>query len=302
MPGTFVYTPPAGTVLTAGNHQTLSVSFTPTDTIHYTTASATVAINVLQATPVISWPAPAVIVYGTALSSTQLDATASWTVGGVNGSVAGTFTYTPAAGTVLDVGNNQTLSVSFAPTDATDYTPAAAMTTIDVISATTSAAFLKKDATTQGNWINTYGTEGYNVIQDAASYPSYATVTSTGQTAHTWAISTTDVRALQNPGGSGRIAATWYSASSFTIDVGFTDGQAHDLELYFLDWDSIARSEQVQISDAASGMVLDTESVSSFHGGVYLDWQVSGHVVIKITKITGGNAVLSGLFFDPAQG
>ncbi len=150
---------------------------------------------------------------------------------------------------------------------------------------TTSAAFLKKDATTQGNWINTYGTEGYNVIQDAPSYPSYATVSATGQTAHTWAISTTDVRALQNPGGSGRIAATWYSASSFTIDVSLTDGQAHDLELYFLDWDSTARSEQVQISDAASGMVLDTESISSFHGGVYLDWQVSGHVVIKITKI-----------------
>ena len=36
----------------------------------------------------------------------------SWTFGGVNGSVAGPFTYTPAAGTVLSAGNNQTLSVA----------------------------------------------------------------------------------------------------------------------------------------------------------------------------------------------
>ena len=61
----------------AGNDQTLSVLFTPTDTTDYTTASATVTINVLQATPTITWANPSDIVYGTALSGTQLDATAS---------------------------------------------------------------------------------------------------------------------------------------------------------------------------------------------------------------------------------
>ena len=86
----------------------------------------------MQATPTITWANPAAITSGTALSGTQLDATSSWTVGGVNGSVAGTFTYTPAAGTVLAVGNNQTLSVSFTPTDTTDYTSATATVTINV--------------------------------------------------------------------------------------------------------------------------------------------------------------------------
>ena len=55
MPGTFVYTPAAGTVLNAGAAQTLSVTFTPTDAANYTTATKTVAINVLKATPVITW-------------------------------------------------------------------------------------------------------------------------------------------------------------------------------------------------------------------------------------------------------
>jgi hypothetical protein len=302
VPGSFVYSPALGTVLSAGNGQTLSVTFTPTDTTDYTTASGSVVINVLQATPTISWQQPSDIVSGTALSSTQLDATASWTVAGVNGTVAGTFTYTPSAGTVLGVGNNQTLSVTFAPTDSTDYTGASGTTTINVTAATgATAKFLNQDTTTQGTWINTYGNQGYNVIPDKPSYPSYVTVTPSGQSNCTWASSTTDVRALEHAGGSGRVAATWYSSTSFTVDVNFTDGQTHNMELYFVDWDNTTRREQIRISDATSGTVLDTESLtSSFHNGVYLNWQVSGHLVIKITRTAGPNAVLSGLFFDAA--
>ena len=48
VPGTFEYSPVAGTVLGAGDNQTLSVLFTPTDTQAYTSASATVTINVVQ--------------------------------------------------------------------------------------------------------------------------------------------------------------------------------------------------------------------------------------------------------------
>ena len=64
----------------------LSVTFTPTDTINYTTVSKTVQISVTQAAATITWANPASIVYGTALSATQLNATAS---------VPGTLVYTP---------------------------------------------------------------------------------------------------------------------------------------------------------------------------------------------------------------
>ncbi len=121
--GSFVYSPAAGTVLSAGSGQTLSVTFTPTDTTEYTTATASVSLNVNKATPVITWPTPANITYGTALSGTQLDATAS---------VAGTFVYTPAAGTVLSPGATQSLSVTFTATDATDYTNATASVSLNV--------------------------------------------------------------------------------------------------------------------------------------------------------------------------
>ena len=66
----------------------------------------------VQATPVISWPVPAAIAYGTPLSGTQLSASAN---------TSGSFTYTPAAGTLLPAGTNN-LMTTFTPADAKDYT------------------------------------------------------------------------------------------------------------------------------------------------------------------------------------
>jgi hypothetical protein len=210
--GKLVYTPAAGTVLTAGT-QTLSVSFTPNDLVDYNATTATVPLVVNQAspnmtvntsgtptyygasvtftatissgptgtvtfydganaigtgtlagvnatfststlsvgphsitaiwagnsnytlvasspiwqtvnkaTPVITWPAPAPISYGIALTVTQLDATAT---------TAGSFSYSPAAGTVLSAGS-RTLTVTFTPADTTDYTTSTASVTLQV--------------------------------------------------------------------------------------------------------------------------------------------------------------------------
>ena len=64
---------------------------------------------------------------------------------------------------------------------------------------TPTATFLKTDTTTQGNWIGTYGTQGYNVVDATPSYPSYATVTVSGDSTYVWSADTTDVRGLENP-------------------------------------------------------------------------------------------------------
>ena len=40
------------------------------------------------------------------------------------------------------------------------------------------------------------------------------------------------------------------------------------------------------------------ESISNFANGVYLQWDVSGDVVITVTCTAGKNAVIGGLFFD----
>ena len=150
--GTFAYTPPAGTILNVGSGQTLSTIFTPADPTTYDTGSAvTVPINVIQATPIITWNNPADIAYGTPLSSTQLDATATDPTTG--NPVDGTFAYTPPAGTILGAGT-QTLSATFTPTDTTNYTTASGTASINVIQATPTITWNNPADICQGTALN----------------------------------------------------------------------------------------------------------------------------------------------------
>ena len=130
VPGTFAYTPAAGTVLPAGTH-TLSATFNPTNARDYSSAQSEVALNVTRATPVITWPAPAAIVYGTALGAAQLSATAA---------IPGKFVYIPAAGAVLAAGTH-TPSVTFTPADTSNYTVAQAAVPLTVAKATPSVTW-----------------------------------------------------------------------------------------------------------------------------------------------------------------
>ena len=190
--GTFTYSPPAGTVLTAGS-QTMTATFTPTDTVDYSTATATVTLTVNPATPSLTWPAPAAITYGTALSAAQQNASST---------VAGAFTYLPASGVVLTAGT-QALTATFTPTDTVDYTTGAVATQLTVSKATPPvywstpgtltygtplpAAILNAVSTTAGTFtyspaagaVLTAGTQTLTVTFTPADTVDYTTVTAT---------------------------------------------------------------------------------------------------------------------------
>jgi len=113
--GTYSYSvsPNPGSTLPVGAY-TLSVIYTPTssDAVNYTAATATVPLTVVKAMPVITWPFPASIVAGTALSSTQLNATAN--------TAGSAITYSPGASTVLTVGPH-IITATFTPTDTANF-------------------------------------------------------------------------------------------------------------------------------------------------------------------------------------
>src|SRR5262249_39691946 len=103
-----------------------------------TSASTTVTMNGPQSvtanfhaliTPVITWATPADIVFGTALGGFQLNASAN---------AAGSFSYTPAAGTVLNAATRQPLLVTFTPGDPTTYASVTATVFINVLQAPSS--------------------------------------------------------------------------------------------------------------------------------------------------------------------
>ena len=164
--------------------------------------------------------------------------------------------------------------------------------------------FVRSDTSTQGNWVSLSGGQGYSVVGGTTNLPSFASVVNSGQSTWTWSASTTDPRAplTSSAADAGRVAAAWYSGDSlsFTVDVNLTDGVTHLVALYALDWDNAGRTERVDAVDPANGSVLDSRTVSSFTGGQYLVYNVTGHVQFRITDVAGANAVLSGLFFGGA--
>lgn len=112
---------PIPNTLMAGSH---TIALTYNGDTNYIQATGSVSFSVQRASIVLLWVAPASVVYGTALSGTQLDATATH-----NGQpVSGTFTYDPAAGAILNAGRH-TLSATFTPANPTDYVASISITT-----------------------------------------------------------------------------------------------------------------------------------------------------------------------------
>lgn len=174
-----------------------------------------------QTTPTITWSAPAAIIYGSALSSVQLDATAS---------VPGTFVYTPAAGTVPPVGSGQTLSVVFTPTDPTHYTAANGSTRITVNAASAPASpanlIVTKVLTRIGGNVvvtlaiaNTGGTDATNVVLSSVKVGS-DTATPLPQNIGTIGAGTSATATVGVPASVGASGA----ASSMTLSGTYTGG------------------------------------------------------------------------------
>ena len=182
IPGTFAYSPVAGTILGAGS-QTLSVAFTPSDTTDYNATTTAVTLMVNKAAPLLSWAVPAAVPYGTQLTSTQLNATSS---------VAGTLAYSPAAGAVLSAGT-RTLSVIFTPNDTTDYSTATTTVTLLVNKATPSIAWASPAAITYGSALTTTQLNATSSVAGALAYsPADGTVLTAGSQALTVIFTPTD--------------------------------------------------------------------------------------------------------------
>ena len=143
IPGTFVYSPGPGEVLSEGRH-TLSVTFTPVDDRNYTQAEATVEITVVSATPEITWQTPEPISYGVRLSPAQLNARVA---------APGTLTYNPGPGALLAAGEH-TLFVSYTPEPTTRYLPTSSAVLLTVSKTTPSVTWPKPDRIRHGTALN----------------------------------------------------------------------------------------------------------------------------------------------------
>ena len=125
--GSFAWT--TSTNAPAAGTSSQSVTFTPTNS-SYNSATINVSVTVNKQTPTLTSPAATAITYGQTLASSTLSGGTA-TNGVNNASVAGTFAFTtptnaPAAGT-------SSQSVTFTPTDTTDYNTATVNVNVTVV-------------------------------------------------------------------------------------------------------------------------------------------------------------------------
>ncbi|MGO9991029.1 MAG: M12 family metallopeptidase [Steroidobacteraceae bacterium] len=298
-----------GSLAGTTNPQAITIhdQFVPTANFNLTATPITVTSLSPASAVVSSTAAPAITINGTGFTPT--DTYTYWNFNSrSNTYVSPTqLTMQLSAGDLANAGG-QDVYVGNYYTNASNNTCGVAAETSFTVGVTApsgdgaAATFVGKDTSTQGTWTGSYGSDGYLIANDATNSPSYAAVTLSGDSLYTWTASTTDPRALQTTSGSSaRIASTFYSFTTYAVNVNVTDGKTHRIALYLLDWDSAGRSETISILDASNNAVLSTQTFSGFQNGAYVSWDISGHVLIQVTLTGGANAVVSGIFFDPTS-
>jgi hypothetical protein len=202
--------------------------------------ASSVTYTVAKATPVISWANPTAITYGTALSMTQLNASAN---------VAGVFSYTPAAGIVLAAGI-RTLSVTFTPTDALDYTGASTSVTLVVNKAatTTTITAISPNPALPGSpmMVNVSVASSTNVTSPSG------TVTVTANTGETCTVAVS----------AGGCSLTFATTGTRTVTASYS-GDTNFMA------SSTSAAAQVTVGDFLIAATPTSETISSGHQAVY---------------------------------
>jgi hypothetical protein len=237
--GTFSYSPAVGTVLAAGSH-IITATFTPTNTTNYTTATATVSVTVTTGAPTITWATPAAIAYGTALSATQLNASSS---------VAGSFSYSPAVGTVLAAGSH-IITATFTPTNTTDYLTATQTVTLTV-------------------------SQGTSTVSISATSLAFGSVTVNSPS--TQSVILTSIGTGSVTISAAAVTGTGFTVSGVTFPVTLASGQTATLEVQFDPTTAGAAAGQLTITSNSSTnstavITLSGTGTAAFYA-VNLSWE-----------------------------
>ena len=186
------------------------VTFTPSDTTDYNTVAGSVGVVVSKATPTVSaWPTASAITYGQTLASSTLS-------GGTT-SVAGAFSWTMS--TIVPSGGTPSESVTFTPTDATDYNTVAGSANVTVNRATPAvSAWPTASAITSGQTLaSSTLTGGSASVPGSFSWTNPATVPPAGTTSEGVTFTATDAADYNTVAGS--VSVTVNPAVAYTLTV-----------------------------------------------------------------------------------
>lgn len=271
--------------------------------VRFESGSGSPLINAIECSPfsgIAITPGAAPIIEGqaqqfTAIASWDSAAEIAWSVASGPGQIDAAGIYTAPASVTL-----KTSAVI----------QAAATFDGQVITANAMVAiYPHRDAITRGDWIGTYGIEGFilaNNPQDTihTRLPAHVAQFSatrldgTPVSVFTFPSSIGDARSLKESDGSNRACIVWNDASGFMLSFDFLDATPRLVSLYFVDFDGAIppRDQTITILNADNNAVLAQEQLQTFTGGVYLLWVLRGRIKIRIVPNVR-NAVACAVFF-----
>src|SRR4029077_15730251 len=154
----------------------------------------------------------------------------------------------------------------------------------------------------QGNWVGTYGADGYALLAwngsaDLVSMPKCSLVTDQAARFR-WAAGTNGIQVLESPDTTTRNAATWYDPNQIRLHLSFPSAYTGTLHLYALDWEGAGRRETITVNDGSGPQAANI--TTDFSQGAWVNLPISvaagGTVTITVTRTAGPNAVLGGIF------
>ncbi|HEV7298891.1 MAG TPA: S8 family peptidase [Tepidisphaeraceae bacterium] len=168
--------------------------------------------------------------------------------------------------------------------------------------------FEKTDAITQGNWKPAYGTQGYAIPGEGQTLAANQVTVNNAEVV--------TVRAGRRPWALESIAGTaatprvgsFYQADDFMdVIVNMGDAATHQLSLYFAELQGGRRTQRIEVFvrdpvDPVNAPLvkISERQVSKFARGEYVTFDLTGEVIVRISKIAGRNVVLNGIFVDAA--
>jgi subtilisin family serine protease len=164
-------------------------------------------------------------------------------------------------------------------------------------------------AATQGDWVGTYGVDGYALgawngpgTSDLVVLPN-ATLTLEQGARYSWASPTSDTRALRNPSTTERRATSWYDLSSLRLRLDFSAPYSGTLHIYTYDWDSTGRRQTITVTDGTTSKSIPMTTIP-YDGGAWLHFPINvpagGSVHITADYVAGYSATIAGLFLGGA--
>lgn len=154
------------------------------------------------------------------------------------------------------------------------------------------------DKITQGSWKNNYGKKGLYIIGDKIVLSDDIKVYDNKCFYVSLLRNKADQRGLQRYSDNNdyRLAAYYLNNKEFNLEIRIKEKTK--ITFYIVDYDKLERKQKVYVQSKSTGEVIVEFLVEKFENGIYISFFVNEDIIITFERVSGPDAVLSGIFFD----